>query len=343
MADRTREFALSAPASEAAAAVELHPRALVDAPPQAAAEAAAAHALERVGARTRTVYLAAWRRYADHAGEGAMVALAAPDGQGQTARRVQRWVQAMRDAGCAPASIRVRVAAVQALIAAARELGAHGWSVRPRLPARGAVGGRPLAPWHRVAAMLAHLAEHASDGERQARDAAVVHLAAHSALRRGEIASVRAEHLDLSDDAPAVRVTRKGGASVWQPISRATRDILATYTIPSWRGRDPGPMFRTVRGSGGRPSAGVGAPTIGAIIRSTCAAHGMDLRAHDLRRCALIRAARVTHDPDLVRRLAGHRSMATTATYLDRHDGAVALAVAAVAGERGQEELPAVD
>ncbi len=298
-----------------------------------------AHACERVSISTAKAYQADLRAYADSQGEAAALALADPGGQATTAEHLARWVRAQLEAGLAPATVRRHVASVGAIMEAARDLGLIHWRVRAKIPKVPPGSGRSPAAWDACVDVGLALDLEAPRDPRAARDAAIWWLALHSALRRGEIASARRGiDLDLHDVEPALRVTRKGHAAPsWVPISRSARDAIVTYLdhAPGSRGA----MWRAAPGPG-RPSGALGPASIGRIITARAAEHGLQIRAHDLRRVALTRAMRVSHDPDLVRRLAGHRSIATTTAYLGSELGDVARLVDALDTGPGQLLLP---
>ncbi len=298
-----------------------------------------AHAGERVSNSTAKAYQADLRAYSDSQGDAAALALADPEGQAATAEHVARWIRAQVDAGLAPATVRRHVASLGAIMEAARELGIISWRVRAKVPKVPLGAGRSPAPWHACVDVGLALDAAAPVDPRAARDAAIWWLALHSALRRAEVASAkRGPDLDLHDIEPAVRVTRKGHAAPsWVPVSRSARDAIATYLEHEPGSR--GALWRAAPGPG-RPSRALGPASIGRIITARAAEHGLQVRAHDLRRVALTRAMRVSHDPDLVRRLAGHRSLATTTAYLGSELGDVARLVDALDTGPGQLLLP---
>ena len=298
-----------------------------------------AHACERVSVSTAKAYQADLRAYAEAQGDAAALALADPGGQATTAEHLARWVRAQLDAGLAPATVRRHVASLGAVMEAARDLGIIVWRVRVKVPKVPPGSGRTPAAWDACVDVGLALDLAAQADPRAARDAAIWWLALHSALRRGEVASAkRGPDLDLHDVEPAVRVTRKGHAAPsWVPISRSARDAIAVYLAHEPGSR--GALWRAARGPG-RPSGGLGPASIGRIITGRAAEHGLRVRAHDLRRVALTRAMRVSHDPDLVRRLAGHRSLATTTAYLGSELGDVARLVDALDTGPGQLLLP---
>ncbi len=298
-----------------------------------------AHACERVSVSTAKAYQADLRTYAEAQGETAALALADPEGQPSSAEHLARWVRAQLDAGLAPATVRRHVASLGAIMEAARDLGIITWRVRAKVPKVPPGAGRSPAAWDACVDVGLALDLAAPTDPRAARDAAIWWLALHSALRRGEIASAkRGPDLDLHDVEPAIRVTRKGHAAPsWVPISRSARDAIAVYLEHEPGSR--GALWRAAPGPG-RPSRALGPASIGRIVTARAGEHGLRVRAHDLRRVALTRAMRVSHDPDLVRRLAGHRSLATTTAYLGSELGDVARLVDALDTGPGQLLLP---
>ncbi len=254
-------------------------------------------------------------------------------------RVLTAWVDAMRARGLAPRTIARRVAAARAVHRAAVELGVVTWQApRIRVPPAGATWATLPAPWPRLVAVGDALDDLAAAGDRQAaRTAACWWLALHSGLRRGEIAGLRCPDLGSLGAAPAVTVRRKRGRVETVPVSGQAARALET-----WRallGVRMGPVFGR-RGRKGPCAPSVTGATVGRWIAEAAAAHGLHVRAHDLRRACLTMAARISHAPELVAQLAGHSSVATTSRYLAGDPSAVVALVEALGRERGQQVLP---
>lgn len=254
-------------------------------------------------------------------------------------RIVTAWVDAMRDRGLAPRTIARRVAAARAVHRAAVELGVVSWTApRIRIPPAAATWATLPAPWPRLVAVGDALDDLAAAGDHHAaRTAACWWLALHSGLRRGEIAALRCADLGALGQAPAVTVRRKRGRVETLPVS-----AQAARALEVWRalgGIRRGPVFGRRGRTGARAPAVTGA-TVGRWIAHSAAAHGIRVRAHDLRRACLTMAARISHAPELVAQLAGHASVATTSRYLAGDPSAMIALVAALGRERGQQVLP---
>ncbi len=209
-------------------------------------------------------------------------------------------------------TINSRLAALRSLVKLARTLGMIGWAID--------VGNVKARPYRDTAGcgalgyrrLLAHL-----DGRgdpKTVRDRAIVRLLFERALRRGEVASLDVEHLDL--DTGTVSVLGKGhtdreSLTLPEPTRRALADWLAI------RGAQPGPLFTNVdrarKGTGRLTGAG-----IWAIVTALGDATGQHVRPHGLRHAAITKALDATGgDVRAVQRFSRHAKVDTVLVYDD--------------------------
>jgi integrase/recombinase XerC len=209
-------------------------------------------------------------------------------------------------------TINNRLAALRSLVKLARTLGLIGWTID--------VGSVKAKPYRDTAGCGAdgyrRLLEHL-DGRgdpKSARDRAIIRLLFERALRRGEVASLDIEHVDL--DAGTIGVLGKGSTerellTLPEPTSRALSDWLAI------RGPAPGPLFtnldRARKGTGRLTGAG-----IWAIVTTLGEATGQTVRPHGLRHAAITTALDATRgDVRAVQKFSRHAKMDTVLVYDD--------------------------
>jgi integrase/recombinase XerC len=209
-------------------------------------------------------------------------------------------------------TINNRLAALRSLVKLARTLGLIGWTID--------VGSVKAKPYRDTAGcgadgyrrLLAHL-----DGRgdpKTIRDRAIVRLLFERALRRGEVASLDVEHLDL--DAGTISVIGKGSTerdslTLPEPTRRALAEWLAI------RGTAPGPLFtnldRARKGTGRLTGAG-----IWAIVTTLGETTGQTVRPHGLRHAAITTALDATRgDVRAVQKFSRHAKVDTVLVYDD--------------------------
>lgn len=280
---------------------------------------------------TRAAYARDLERFAAFQGldyaQAAGVLLAS---RGRAHELARAWRASMEAADLASRTIGRRLSALRSLVSAACELGAIDWHLRVRGPKTAPRRDVAGPPWTDVQALTGHLLA-GLDDPAIARDAAIILLMAHSALRRAEIADLRVADLELAR--PCIRVIRKGFRDrVSWPISKAAARALAAWL--GHRGGHPGPLWSSAPGRG-RPSQGLSADALRRLVGRRAGELGLvGWRPHGLRHAAATRILELTGDVDLARRLLGHANLATTQTYLDRMGNPEARAVALLESEQ---------
>ena len=256
---------------------------------------------------------AAWMLLTRAAGEANQVALA--------------WRASMVERGLAAATVNRRLAAVRSMVKLARTLGLVAWVIevegveaQPYRDTR----GPGAAGWQRIRAAATTRTD-----PKGLRDLALLRLLHDMALRRGEVAGLDMEHLDLAGARLAVLGKGRTGRE-WLTVPAQTLASLAAWL--NARGSQPGPLFtsfdRAGKGSGRITGAGMFS-----VVRAAGDAAGVKVRPHGLRHAGITAALDATGgNIRKVQRYSRHRDMRTLEIYDDsRQDmaGEVAALVAA--------------
>lgn len=230
--------------------------------------------------------------------------------------------------GLSPATINRRLAALRSLVKLARTLGMVSWKLH--------VGGMKAETYRDtrgpgVDAFRLMLKVLASRNDAKAiRDLAILRLLHDLALRRGEVASLDVEHVDL--EAGTLSVLGKGRTQRQTfSLPDPTKAALARWLAERQPG--PGPLFRNFdrSGKGNRLTANA----IYKIVRALGISIGVKVRPHGLRHTAITEALNLMGgDFRAVQRFSRHRDPRVLNLYDDnRADlaGEVARRVAAAA------------
>lgn len=186
------------------------------------------------------------------------------------------------------ATVARRLAAVRSLVALARLLGLVEWSVDVASPKVELVRDTRGPGRQAVAAMKREL-ERRRD-QRAVRDRAILRLLHDRALRRGEVASLDLEHVDMRRG--EIEILGKGR----RERERLTLPEQTKAALAAWlrlRGRRAGPLFLSL-GAGSARSQRLTASGIYKVIRGLGASVGVRTRPHGLRHEAATLALEVT-------------------------------------------------
>lgn len=219
--------------------------------------------------------------------QDALAALIAA-GQGAAHELLVDWMGTMIETGIARATVRWRLAAVRSFVELANQSGLCPWALRTKPPKmrRGGMAatvndsksGR--AAWLRLRGHL--------EGSQQppdVRDLAMFRVMHDCALRRFEVCSLDAAHVDLEQ--LELSILGKG---------RDEREVVPLHpntarAVEAWlrlRGAQPGPLFtnndRSRKGDGRLTPNG-----LSAVFASRRRELGIELRPHDLRRLGITR------------------------------------------------------
>jgi integrase/recombinase XerC len=283
--------------------------------------------LSRRSATTRRAYDADLRAFAAFAGlssaaEGLRHLVALGKGRGNV--EALRYVEALRAAGLASATINRRLSALRSALKLARTLGMVDWTIEVEALRARAYRDTKGPGTAGVARLLAEA--RAQSPPLAARDVAILRLLFDCGLRRGELVGLDVAHLD----GDRLAVQGKGHTDR-EPVTlpAPTRAALAAWL--SVRGTLPGPLF------GRLDRAATGGRLTGEAIRRLVARLGerADLgivRPHGLRHAAITAALDAGETLRAVQRFARHADPRTTIKYDDNHHdlaGKVAVAVAA--------------
>lgn len=151
-----------------------------------------------------------------------------------------------------------------------------------------------------------------------ARDAALLAVFYGCGLRRGELASLDVENLDLEDCSILVQGKRRKQRTVY-----LTED--GCQHLRRWldcRGDEPGPLFCPVRQTGEIAMTRMRGESISYILRRLQEEAGIEaFSPHDLRRSNITHLLDAGVDVFTVQKLAGHADATTTARYDRRGEG----------------------
>lgn len=140
------------------------------------------------------------------------------------------------------------------------------------------------------------------------RDAALVRLLYHAALRVSEAANLKWKHLQVNDGGGVLHILGKGGKDRWVCISKEMLDQL--QALPGEHDKE-GYIFQTERGSR------MDRDTIAGIVARCGRAIGVEnLTPHCLRHTHATHAIQRGVSPDLVKQTLGHSSLQITSNYL---------------------------
>lgn len=252
-------------------------------------------------------------------------------GAGGANRAVLMFRNHMAERRLSAATIKRRLAAIRSAVKVARLIGLVEWSIDvggPKVEDYRDTRGPGVAGWR---AIQVTAEAHAELGRPQAlRDLAIVELLRGLGLRRGELAALDVEHLELGEDPPGVWVRGKGR----QDRERLTLPPGVLAALVRWleiRGPDPGPVFiRLDKASDPGRMERLSDRSIGDLVPALAHRAGLRrrVRPHGLRHEAITTLLDLTGgDVRAVQRFSRHRDLRTLLLYDDRRrDGAGDLA-----------------
>jgi integrase/recombinase XerC len=293
--------------------------------------------LAGLGANTLRAYrgdLADFAAFTGHPDPSAAVSWLFALDAGDANLVVLRYRANLTERGLKTATTSRRLSALKSLGKLARIIGACSWALEvaaPRVERYRDTSGPGAAGWQAMRAAAA-----ADDSPRGLRDRAIVSLAHDLGLRRGSIAGIDVENLELdSAGVPTVVwVTWKGKQSlVRRTVPGPTGLVIAAWL--SHRGVDPGPVFfrldnAATEGNRGRLTG----EAVRLIVRELGKDAGLarPVRPHGLRHQAITEAIQMGLSPLEVKEFAGHESFNTTQRYIDNAGDAAGRVAAMLAG-----------
>ena len=217
----------------------------------------------------------------------------------------------------APSSVSLKLAALRAFLKFCRVTGLTSLSKEVieftlASPTAKVVKPYEVAGPDDVSRILAALAD-------KPRDRALVALALGSGLRASELTGLRLSDIHRDEDGATWLLVRmgKGRKSRMVPLSDGIASMLSAY-IASARLRRGDMLFQSRQGETGRLTGA----RLWQIVTGACRRAGIEkpLSPHSLRHSYAIGRLRAGASPEVVRRLLGHSSLATTQRYIDHLD-----------------------
>lgn len=258
------------------------------------------------------------------ADEAARLLLAHGAGSGN--ELVLRYRASLMERGLAAATVNRRLAAVRSLVKLARTVGLVSWALEvPSVKAEAYRDTR--GPGRDGFRRLLEAAGRRRDG-KAVRDRALLRLLHDLALRRGEVAHLDLEDLDL--EAGTVAVLGKGRtAKVRLTLPDPTKDALRSWL--EVRGTEAGPLFVNFDRAG--KGARLTGRSLHRLVRDLGRRVGLAVRPHGLRHAAITEALDLMGgNVRAVARFSRHRDLRVLNVYDDNRadlGGEVARLVAA--------------
>ena len=231
--------------------------------------------------------------------------------------------------GLSPATVNRRLAALRSIVRVGRMIGAVSWAlVIPNL--RSVSYRETRGPG--VGGFLKLLrANDRESGPKQVRDRAILRLLYDLALRRGEIASLDLNDLDLETN--RVQVIGKGEREAsFLTLPEPTTEALALWI--ETRGHEPGPLFTNFDRAG--KTGRLTGTSIYRIVRKLGESEGIRARPHGLRHTAITEACKLAESAGVhleeVLDFSRHSDVKTLMIYRDRERNVQGTLAALVAG-----------
>jgi site-specific recombinase XerC len=234
-------------------------------------------------------------------------------------QHVAAIIARLQEAGEAPATVNLALAALRGVARASFNLGHIKADDLARIQSVKRVRGERLPRGRSVSAgELGALMRACADGTPAGtRDAAIIGLLYAAGLRRAEVAALNAD--DYEPETGSVVVVGKGGKMRKVFVSNGAADALADWM--ALRGEESGPLFHPVNKGGQIGSDRIGPQAIYGMLKKRARNGAVkDLSPHDLRRSFVGDLLDAGADLATVQTLAGHASPGTTSRYDRRGD-----------------------
>jgi len=274
--------------------------------------------LSRRKPSTRTTYLqslTAWARWLGAATPAQGVTWLLGAGVLEGNARVLAFLDSQAAAGLSSATLSLRVAALRSMVDLANALGQCTWSLQVRgpnvTPYRDSRGPGPV----RIQAIIQAARGQASKA-KATRDVAILRMMHDQGLRRGEVAGLRLEDLDL--DGRRVWIMAKGSLDR-EPVTLPAGTAGAIQSWLSWRGEAPGPLFHRLDNAGAnlvalRPLTG---RAVWNLVHGLALGCGFMARPHGFRHSAITEALDAGFDLRAVARFGRWKSGLNIAARYD--------------------------
>lgn len=220
----------------------------------------------------------------------------------------------------APGTVASAVSAIASLLKACRRAGIITYTIEGVAPRRERVQDRSGPRRADVERLLAHVDELAVQGDHRAiRDAAILRCLYCCAMRRGEVAGLRLEDVDLRAPDGATVSPRRKGSRTRQPLGVSQKAAAAIEAWLAVRGPDDGALFHRLDRAGERDHLTGEAIRCMLKARATEAGVKVACRPHGLRHSSASELARRGSLDELMS-LGGWRSLSAASAYLDKRD-----------------------
>ena len=228
------------------------------------------------------------------------------------------------EAGRSPATVNRRLSALRSVISLAKTLGMITWTLE--------VANEKAQSYRDTrgpgcSGVKAILAEIRGASPKAIRDRVIIRLLYDLALRRGEIASLRLENVDLEARRLWVRGKGRGGEREALTLPEKTVQVLEEWI--EVRGKEPGQLFINFDHAG--KGNGLTSSAIYYIVRKWGQKAGLKTRPHGIRHAAITEALDRTKDPRAVQRFSRHADLSTVMKYDDNRDDLAGKVAAEVA------------
>ena len=284
--------------------------------------------LSRRSADTRRAYeadLLDFTRYLGLADPREAVRELTAHGAGMANSKALQYKGALVAAGRSPATVNRRLSALRSVVALAKTLGLVAWTLEVANE-RAQAYRDTLGPGR--AAVRAMLDAIQGDAPKALHDRAIIRLMYDLGLRRGEVASLRIEDLDLAGRRVLVKGKGRSGEWVALTVPAVTAEVLGAWAVV--RGGEPGPLFKNFDRAG--KGNGITGRALWHLVNTLARRTGTSARPHGIRHTAITEALDRTKDPRAVQRFSRHADLATVMRYDDNREdlgGKVAETVAA--------------
>lgn len=220
----------------------------------------------------------------------------------------------------APGTVASAISAIASLLRTCRRAGLISFGIEGVAPARERVQDRRGPRRADVERLLAHVDEMAATGKlRAVRDAAVIRCLYCCAMRRGEVAGLRLEDVNLEAAEGPVVVPRRKGARTRQPLIVSERTAAAIVAWLAVRGDAPGALFHRLDRADHRDH--LTGESIRHILKTRAKRAGVKApcRPHGMRHSSASELSRRGSLDELMA-LGGWKSLSAASAYLDKRD-----------------------
>ncbi|MEJ2744799.1 MAG: tyrosine-type recombinase/integrase [bacterium] len=219
----------------------------------------------------------------------------------------------MIEAHKTPATVNRRLSALRSVIALAKTLGLISWTLE--------IANEKTASYRDtrgpgVIGVQAILGKVTGETPKAKRDRAIIRLMYDMALRRGEIASLRLEDVDLADK--RLWIKGKGRSGEREALTLPEKTIEALRSWIEVRGQKPGSLFINYDHAG--KGQGITGTALWYLVRRLGMKANLKTRPHGIRHASITEALERTKDPRAVQKFSRHKDLSTVLRYDDNRE-----------------------